>query len=93
MSDYPNPCEHCRFGKCVVSGCWEWELYYLHRQELINAWAKLHKMEPTPPLPPPPPPLQNPCDTCEIEDCHEVCKAREEHWDKAMERIRKQVGM
>ena len=38
-------------------------------------------------------PLVNPCDTCEVEDCHDICKPRAEYWDAAMERIRKQVGL
>lgn len=89
MSDYPNPCENCRFAKCVVGGCKAWRDYYMHRQELINEWAKLHKVEPTPS--PPPPPV-NPCDNCEVEDCHDICKARAEYWDQAMEKLREEMG-
>lgn len=87
MSDYPNPCDNCQFAKCVPGGCRAWELYYLHRQELINAWAKKHKVKPIPT------PLKNPCDTCEVEDCRAICKARAVYWDKAMEKLRKEMGM
>lgn len=86
MSHYPDPCETCPREQCVAGGCLAWKIRYLYRQKQINAWAKKHNVKPVSP------PLKNPCDTCENEDCHTICKPRAMYWDAAMKKIRKALN-